>query len=598
MKKLLKRVKNIWDAQTFSSQLTVVFLVIFSGLVFTLGVTGNKYFQEILEKKIEQLFQQTTKQTGKNIDTTLSMYKTAVNELAVDRDLLWTLEKLGDSSESKVKEETDEYLEDLLKSFLSYKSDVRFASIETANGKVYSVDRTQNGSIYRNVSDLHEKYFDEKLKNAKKNVHDIWIRTEYLDRVGTKEYYVYTYGKPIYNWNINQYLGSVLVSIEERTLAEICKDAIILEEENTNSVFIVDSNGYIVSHENQTLIGKKVEDVIDDNGMIVFQEKLSAADWTVVNMLNQGYIYNQLKEVQKRIAAVCTFLGMVALVMISFVSRQMTRSVKSIVYTMNQVEEGQLSATVGVNSTGKNEMNLIAIHFNEMMNKVKEQMEEVKRAGEREKEAEIRALEAQINPHFIYNTLDSINWLAIENGQDEISNMLSQFAQILRYQIQKSNVIVSIEEELGYLNKYLYLQKKRFMDSFEYMIDCEESVKYCQIHKMIFQPFIENSILHGCSELNYGGLLKIQIRELNETHLKFIVADNGKGMEQEKIERLFYVREQGNSIGISNVLSRLDAYYGKDYSISVSSMLGSGTKIEVIIPKECKRKNENENFDC
>ena len=129
-----------------------MFLVIFSGLVFTLGVTGNKYFQEILEKKIEQLFQQTTKQTGKNIDTTLSMYKTAVNELAVDRDLLWTLEKLGDSSESKVKEETDEYLEDLLKSFLSYKSDVRFASIETANGKVYSVDRTQNGSIYRNGS--------------------------------------------------------------------------------------------------------------------------------------------------------------------------------------------------------------------------------------------------------------------------------------------------------------------------------------------------------------------------------------------------------------------------------------------------------------
>ena len=205
---------------------------------------------------------------------------------------------------------------------------------------------------------------------------------------------------------------------------------------------------------------------------------------------------------------------------------------------------------------------------------------------------------SQIQPHFIYNTLDSINWLAIENGQDEISSMLSQFAQILRYQIQKSNGIVTIQEELGYLEKYLFLQKKRFMDSFEYLIECQEAVKSCRIHKMIFQPLIENSILHGCAKLDYGGFLKIQIQELDETYLKFMIVDNGAGMEPEQARRLFSEGGSGGSIGIANVLARLKVYYGECYSIHVDSMPGAGTSIEVVIPKQDRSGDRDENTDC
>ncbi len=222
-----------------------------------------------------------------------------------------------------------------------------------------------------------------------------------------------------------------------------------------------------------------------------------------------------------------------------------------------------------------------------MMHTVNAQMEEIRQAGIREKEAEIRALELQINPHFIYNTLDSINWLAVENEQDEISNMLSQFARILRYQIDKSNKIVTIEQELVYLEMYLYLQKVRFSDSFEFVIQCDELVKYCLIHKMIFQPFVENAILHGFKGISYNGILEILIRNHDESSLVFEIIDNGNGMDAETKNRTIgKQREKTKSIGIENVLNRLDAYYGQEYIFSMESEVGKGTKIKIVIPKK------------
>ena len=181
--------------------------------------------------------------------------------------------------------------------------------------------------------------------------------------------------------------------------------------------------------------------------------------------------HHRLYEIQKTVLAVSFLLALAVLGAVLYVSKKMSKYITDIVNTMNKVQGGKLNAKVGIHRDEKNEISQIATHFNIMMNTVNEQMQMVKESGIREKEAEIRALEAQINPHFIYNTLDSINWLAIENDQKEISSMLSKFAQILRYQIQKSNQIVMISEELSYLERYLYLQKVRFMDSFEYVIE-------------------------------------------------------------------------------------------------------------------------------
>lgn len=584
----MKNIKRLWKRQSFARQLTIVFISIFFVQLIISQVLNTYYLGGVLEQKIAESFEQALRQTSQNIDATVMSHKNLIDQLIIDNEFIRAMKRLDDDSELLVRD-SKEYLETVMKDFMTYQSDVRCISVKTVGGELFSYDKTQNDLLNQPVSELHKSYYDRDIFDNTKAIKGMWMGTEYLDRRGTKEYYVYSFGKNIYDWYVNRYVGTCIVSIEEDDLSRICQDAAITDDYETNYVFIMDGDGRILSHYDKKMIGRYV--VTSSNGKsLVFTDTIGATGWNIVSVLNRDYISKQLKETQKIILILSFFLAVAIAAGVAFVSRRMTKYVKKIIHTMNEIEDGKLSAQVGVNKDEKNEISIIADQFNRMMDKINEQMEMTKQAGIREKEAEIRALEAQINPHFIYNTLDSINWMAIENQQTQISNMLSQFARILRYQIQKSNKIVTIREELEYLEKYLFLQKTRFLHNFEYVIECQESVKECLINKMIFQPFVENAVLHGFADLGYGGLLKIQIRNYDEEHAVFVVSDNGSGMTGEQSDKIFVKRENpGNSIGILNVLARLDLYYGSDYSVKVSSSPGKGTKIETTFPKKYER---------
>ena len=137
------------------------------------------------------------------------------------------------------------------------------------------------------------------------------------------------------------------------------------------------------------------------------------------------------------------------------------------------------------------------VYKRQMLAEIKKANQQERESMVREKNAEIRSLEAQINPHFLYNTLDTINWQAIEQQQFSISQMITKLAQILRYSIHNSNEIVTIRTELEFLKKYIYLQQQRFDYSFQCSIDADEKVEECCIHKLLLQPLVENTIIHG-----------------------------------------------------------------------------------------------------
>lgn len=138
---------------------------------------------------------------------------------------------------------------------------------------------------------------------------------------------------------------------------------------------------------------------------------------------------------------------------------------------------------------------------------------------------------------------------------------------------------------MEYLKKYLFLQKIRFMDNFEYAIDCEEGILDCHIHKMIFQPLIENAIIHGYAHIRHGGFLRIKIYHIDESRICFSITDNGRGMSQEKVGEVFGEGGSTPSIGVSNVLARLKLYYGDSYRLEVHSEENRGTSIKITIPK-------------
>lgn len=593
----MKKLLQMWRRQTFARQLTLVFLGVFLFQLIIVQGISSFYIKQFMKERIEESYQNALKQTTLNLEASLSGYKNAIDELFRNTDFVLAVNALNTmdaKNEWKVKTNLDSYMKD----FMTYRSEIRSMTIQMESGLQYGYDRQELELLNPKISELHRNYFEEGIFEESQGLRGKWVSTAYLDRKGTREYYVFSYGKQVVEWYANRQVGIGIVSIEESVLSDICENAQLNDDRNANYIMLVDEEGRIISHYNKKMLGKSLQEYMEERGLndldnsnMILKETVTSTGWEMISVLDENYVYSRLYEIQRIVFLFSVILAVIVLFLILYVSKKMSKYISDIVIAMNKVQGGKLNAKVGIRQGEKNEISLIASHFNIMMETVNNQMETIRESGQREKEAELRALEAQINPHFIYNTLDSINWLAIENDQKEISGMLGKFAQILRYQIQKSNKIVSIEEELIYLEQYLYLQKVRFMDNFEYVIECHNTVKSCSIHKMIFQPFIENAVFHGVADVDYGGLIKIQIGEEDEKHLYFTVSDNGQGMTEEQKRLIFAERKNpGNSIGVLNVLARLDLYYGMDYEVKVESESGNGTIIKAIIPKRCSEK--------
>ena len=211
-------------------------------------------------------------------------------------------------------------------------------------------------------------------------------------------------------------------------------------------------------------------------------------------------------------------------------------------------------------------------------------IEEIYGARVREKEAELRALQAQINPHFLYNTLDSINWMAVKYGADDIEEVVTDLSRMLRYSMNNGLNILKISQELIQIKSYIKIQQLRFSGFFQVTYDVDDQVLDCRIIKLLLQPLVENALLHGFDEAGENGVLIIRIRRMGE-RIHFSVINNGKQMNLEKVARAMdssFV-EQTGSYGLRNVNDRLVKYYGPDSGLRFSVKDGYSTA-EFFIP--------------
>ncbi|MCG8502236.1 MAG: sensor histidine kinase, partial [Firmicutes bacterium] len=225
--------------------------------------------------------------------------------------------------------------------------------------------------------------------------------------------------------------------------------------------------------------------------------------------------------------------------------------------------------------------------FNQMNEKIQRLIEENYQVKIKEKEAEIKALNFQFNPHFMYNSLNIINWIAIENDQNEISKMLINLSDMLEYTAKNDKSMVSLREDIEYLKSYVYLMMKRFVGKFivEYHIDPQ--LYHYDVPKFFLQPFVENAFIHGFEEIEEGGRLRIS-GWIENNKRYFCIEDNGKGMDAEKIKDVLQMEEESieieKSIGIENINKRIKLLYGHGNGVHIKSEIGKGTKVTVILP--------------
>lgn len=242
-------------------------------------------------------------------------------------------------------------------------------------------------------------------------------------------------------------------------------------------------------------------------------------------------------------------------------------------------------------SDNVDEITELGMSFNIMIGKIKELLDAKIKEQENLKKAELRALQAQINPHFLYNTLDTIIWMAESKKTDRVVEMVTALSNFFRISLSKGMDWITIGEEVERINSYLTIQKMRYHDILDFKIEVDESISENTILKLMLQPLVENALYHGIKNKRQGGTITIRIRRKGVDEVLIEVEDDGIGFTPEKLVQLRAELEDDagdmkleSGFGIGNVNKRIRLYYGKPYGLSVQSEYSTGTLVTLVIP--------------
>ena len=567
--------------------------------ILTIQFIGYNMNSNSLKRKIDTLMVDNLTQLSERVDLTMDIYSNLVYQIYVDDKIIENVNTLLNGN-GEGREVAFHAIYNRLQQAEKSVRGIRSISVICANGQSVTYDAGTGSSI----ENLWDDYGDLREIAPYREVQGmpgmlVTPTTRHKGYDGDAFYFHIS--KCMYDYNNldRGTIATIVMSVDESVLRDICAVAIAEDEAEYNINFITDTNGFVISYPNSFYTGISmnpkltVQEFVQVTGLLKGQNTAvnkyvnGHRGWVYYNVYNKDYMMRDIRNNQIMFILISLAAILFSSVLISYIVRRIGSSVALIIDGIDQVKEGNLNVSVALDS--KDELGQIASNFNDMTGKVRNLIAEVSEAKDKQKDAEIRALEAQINPHFLYNTLDSINWMAIEKEEYGISRMLRNLGVILRYSVNRSNQMVSVTEVADWLEKYISLQQMRFNQSFRFELNVAEAAGSVRIYKLLLQPFVENAVIHGSKGMEKGGVLRVDIF-LSDTgeRLNIIIEDNGKGMPREMAEsfnvREQAVRDEGGSIGLHNAFARMDMYYGREAVWNVNSIEGMGTVITLTLP--------------
>ena len=393
--------------------------------------------------------------------------------------------------------------------------------------------------------------------------------------------------------------GVVFIDLNYSAISELCTQNSVGTK---GYVFILDQNGNIVYHpqqqqlynelqtENISLIMNAKTDVVTagkgDDEKIYALSHSETTGWTIVGCMNMSELLKNSRKARSIYVLVALGLIAIALVISSEIAKNITFPIQKLRDSMKRVQKGDFSAAE-IEVYSDNEIGSLTRSFNVMTHKIQDLMAQNIQVEEQKLKFDLKALQSQINPHFLYNTLDSIIWMAEGKKNEEVVLMTASLARLLRQSISIENELVTIGQEIEYVRSYLTIQKMRYKDKLEFEINVDPRITHAQIIRLVLQPIVENAIYHGLKYKESKGMLKVHGYELGE-RIIIDITDDGVGMDEETLKHIYdkhKVNYHSNGVGVYNVQQRLVLYYGKEYGIIYHSEKGKGTTATVVIPK-------------
>lgn len=344
---------------------------------------------------------------------------------------------------------------------------------------------------------------------------------------------------------------------------------------------------------------------VEGEAYLMYKGVLKINNWQIYILKTKADLLASVGRLRNLIVGLTIGIVGICLILVAFLSRQLTSSLQRLAVQMNRMRNGELDARYYYPYT--DEVGSLAKSFNYMADQVeksmkkqeeyiqvlKEERDFVEQAQKQKRKAELRALQAQINPHFLYNTLNTITWMASDQGMDEIRILSNSLGKFFRISLSKGAEVITVQDEIEHVKSYLAIQEIRYSEVMQYEIDVPQELMNCTILKLVLQPLVENAIYHGIREKEMLCLIRIQAKQKTNFNgqewIQFVVEDNGMGIAPEKLEAMNEGLEEGTTdnrdgYGIFNVNERIKLYYGEEYGLSYESKEGEWTRAILTVP--------------
>lgn len=563
---------------------TRIYIYLCSLTILTLIIVGiffySFFLQNLKEREIETAVN-SSNEAKQSIELILNLISETGNLLSMDKDILDTLAKEKITDDSRYND---------IKNINDVKLQNSVSMNEYVKG-IYIIG--ENGQVFTSDWQINEEYLKKEFQgNTETN--------EYYSGVHATPYHLFSsnnvisYVKPIYLYPSRKRVGTVVIDMNLTKLNEVFATSSIRKDEKIviinskqETLFTFPYNMDLTqvitdNHEIMTVEKAQLQNKVFGKESIIVSDTFNNSDWKVIRVINLDRIYKSINKII--IIAICLLVGLliVSLIASLILATSITRPIIELNSQIKNVEHGDFSVKIFIKR--KDELGELSESFNKMVSRLRDLINHMLKEQKKKADMEFEILQAQINPHFLYNTLDSIRWLAIMQNVENISEMTLALINLLKYNISKKNANVTLKEEIEGIKNYEKIQKYRYGDTFcvEYYI--REETLNCKIIKFILQPLVENAIFHGINTSESEGKIKIT-SEIKNNDLVIQVMDNGSGMDvKDWTDSSIKKNKMHTGVGLKNVEERIKLHFGDKYGIFIASEIEIGTTIKVILP--------------
>lgn len=591
----------------------------FSIIIFTVMEFYYYYsFSNLTQKRAAHYSNQMIEQTRRKIDSAFSDIRVSTS-IAVNSRRVQEFSVVDDDYKRAFNSGPNALdLMEYMRSFNSYVDGIVINDIQ--GRRLYSLASASGDIFFLNRYDTFIQKYKEDPSLRDKGMFTSILKD---DRTGTEQFfYIAPIVEAIGGIYFSQITGYCTVLVNMDKMQGLVENT---ELTPNSTLYILNSRDEVIASTNSNARGalfrdvlsmdkglllKGVKTTIDGEDILVQVKGLEQADgWRVVSMIPVQELTADMNPIRK--VSIIVGIGMILsmLIMGSFFMNNLMRPVMGLVLDMKRVGSRDMGFRIKVRST--NEVGMLACDINRVINEREEMARDMINTQARlyeselsQKQAEFAALQSQINPHFLYNTLNCISSIGLEYGSREIAQIASCMSKIFRYSIRKDD-LVRIREELDCIQAYMNIIAIRYENKFIIEIDVDEGLLEMQTPKMILQPIVENAVYHGLERMDQGG--RLQVTGSIDAHgdVCFQITDTGKGMDPEQLASLQAKLgmaspepapdgQPATSIGLSNIHNRLRLLFGEGYGIAIESQLGHGTTVTVRIPKLLNNRKPSE----